>query len=142
MCSGGDVKKLPSVPPQVGGDVDFKIGIKYLRYFPQIIFQMPSGLTIYNSNFLNSDGSTGVIGGSHKVFSDIMKFCKQPTNFIRSQFKMFQLGYLIYNLRLLGYINDEFNKSDLLNDESSPHCNEITKFQQVGLLGLIYPFDV
>ena len=32
------------------------IGIKYLRYHPEFIFQLPSGLTIYKSYFENADG--------------------------------------------------------------------------------------
>ena len=79
--TGGDVSKLPQLPPSVGGNVDFMIGVKYLRYFPELVFQLPSGLSIYRSNFQNSDGSRGVIGGPHKVFTNIEEYnhlC-QPT---------------------------------------------------------------
>ena len=55
-------EKLPKLPRSVGGNTDFMIGIKYLKYFPKEIFQLPSGLTIYESVFLNADGSRGVIG--------------------------------------------------------------------------------
>ena len=48
--------------------------IKYLHYHPQKIFQMPSGLTIYESVFKNPDGSRGVVGGSHKVFLEIERY--------------------------------------------------------------------
>ena len=34
------------LPNSVGGRTDLMIGIKYLKYFPRQIFQLPSGLTI------------------------------------------------------------------------------------------------
>ena len=49
------------------------IGIKYLKYFPERIFQLPNGLTIYKSIFSNADGSRGVVGGPHHVFKEIEK---------------------------------------------------------------------
>ena len=44
--AGGNANYLSKIPQTVGGDADFMIGIKYLRYYPQVIFQLPSGLTI------------------------------------------------------------------------------------------------
>jgi len=35
----------------VGGCIDFMIGVKYLRNFPEVIFQPPSGLTNDESQF-------------------------------------------------------------------------------------------
>ena len=35
----------------MGGETDFMIGIKYLKYFPKEAFKLPSGLTIYESFF-------------------------------------------------------------------------------------------
>ena len=104
MSQGSNLDKLPSVPAQVGGDIDFMIGIKYLRHFPEAIFQLPSGLTIYESRFFNTDGSCGVNGGPHKVFSDIEKQY-QSTNFIQSQYKLYQQGYHVNpDVRMLGYV--------------------------------------
>ena len=34
---GGDGTQLPSLPPHIGGPIDFMIGIKYLRYFPTFV---------------------------------------------------------------------------------------------------------
>ena len=50
---------------------DFMLGIKYLKYFPREVFNLPSGLTIYESMFVNPDGSRGIVGGSHQVFTAI-----------------------------------------------------------------------
>ena len=46
------------------------IGVKHLRYYPEKVFQLPSGLAIYKSWFKNTDGTRGVIGGPHRVFTD------------------------------------------------------------------------
>ena len=60
---------LPKLPKSVGGKTDFMLGIKYFRYYPEIVFQLPSGLANYQSQFLNPDGSRGVVGGPHNIFS-------------------------------------------------------------------------
>jgi len=38
--SGGDPSTLPKLLSSVGDNVDFMIGIKYLRHHPKIIFQL------------------------------------------------------------------------------------------------------
>ena len=52
-----DPRKLPKLPFSIGGETDLMIGIQYLKYYPKMIFNLPNGLTIYESQFLNSDGS-------------------------------------------------------------------------------------
>ena len=47
--TGGNPSTLPTLPSIIGGDVYFMVGIKYLRYYPQQVFQPPSGLNIYQS---------------------------------------------------------------------------------------------
>ena len=47
------------------------LGIKCLSYYAEKVFQLPSGLTIYRSWFKNTDGTRGVVGGPHKVFTEI-----------------------------------------------------------------------
>ena len=39
------------------------VGVKYLKYFPQAIYCLPSGLTIFESVFVGKDETTCVIGG-------------------------------------------------------------------------------
>ena len=53
------------------GDTDFTLRIKYLRNYSKKVFQLPSGITIYKSWFKNADGTGGVAGGAHKVFTEI-----------------------------------------------------------------------
>ena len=83
-----DPKNLPRLPESLGGRADVMIGIKYLRYFPKEVFQLPSGLTLYSSPFMNVDGSYGVVGGSHELFTAMNKeFYShyQFTSFITNQ---------------------------------------------------------
>ena len=100
---GGNPSQLPSMSKEVGGHTDFMIAIQYLRYFPEEVFKMPSGLTIYRSCFKNVDGSTGVIGGPHRVFNNIKQH--HPSNrFIQEQHQLFNMGYHVNpDVRLLGY---------------------------------------
>ena len=55
----------------VGDDTDFKLENKYLRYYPEKVFQLPSGITICRSWFKIADSTIGVVGGPHKVFTEI-----------------------------------------------------------------------
>ena len=68
---GNNPRDSPQLPQSVGGDTDFMLGIKYIRYYPEKVFQFPSGLTIYRSWFQNADGTRGVGRGPHKVFTEI-----------------------------------------------------------------------
>ena len=69
--AGYNSDNLPKLPESVRGETDLIIDIKYLKYFPEVIFRLPSGLTIYESPFLSIDGTRGVVGGPHKVFTMI-----------------------------------------------------------------------
>lgn len=61
------MKNLPKLPRHVGENTDSTIGIKHLRYYLEKISQLPSGLSIYKSQF--KKGSRGVIGGPHGVLN-------------------------------------------------------------------------
>ena len=63
------VQYLPKLPKYVGGDTDILIGSKYNKYFPKSKFKLDSGLEIFESVFVSSDGSRGVVSGPHCEFS-------------------------------------------------------------------------
>ena len=44
-------KQLLKLQKFVGGDTEFMIGLRYLQYYPEKIFELPTGLTIYESKF-------------------------------------------------------------------------------------------
>ena len=82
-------RDLPQFQKYVGGDTDFMLGIKYLRYYPEKVFQLPSGLK-------NADGTRGVVGGPHKVFTEIEpKYHMNTATFLSDQYKLFKSGYQV-----------------------------------------------
>ena len=121
-ATGGDVALLPALEPEVGGDTDFMIGIKYNRHFPTEVYRCPiSGLSIYRSQFRNASGGYGVVGGSHRVFAEIEKYhhtnhnwtfvaSQENVNFLRSQVNP--------DLRLLGH---QTTDQDVFNTHSEQH---------------------
>ena len=115
--AGGNSSDLPILPQSVGGDVDFIVGKKYLRYHPKPNFQLPSGLTIYRSIFKNPDGSRGVIGGPHHIFTTIEKqFNGMGKNsFLCNQLNIFNSGFQVNpDVPLLctkGLINENGNQN-------------------------------
>ena len=68
-----DPKSLPTLPDYAGGETHLMIGVQYLMYYPKLIFSLPNGLTLYESQFKNFDGSSGVVAGPHWVFTQIHK---------------------------------------------------------------------
>ena len=68
------------------------IGIKYLRYHPEKIFQLPSGLTLFRPIFKNIDGSREVIGGPHHIFCAIEK----PHHLVTSKSTLFSNQHDLY----------------------------------------------
>ena len=73
-CScGKGVSKLPKLPESIGGETDIMIGIEFLRYFPEQLFKLENGLTIFESHFASADGTRGVVGGPHSSFTELHK---------------------------------------------------------------------
>ena len=73
------------------------IGIRYLRYYPEKIFELPTGLTIYESKFKNIDGTRRIVGGPHPVFKEIEKrfygSVQQQKTYLSQQYSLFKMGY-------------------------------------------------
>ena len=65
---------LPSVPDQIGGrPVDIMLGIRYIVYFPKLIFNLPHGLGVYKSVFKGTGGHQGVLGGPHQAWLEAVE---------------------------------------------------------------------
>ena len=93
--TSGSTSMLPKPAATVGGDVHLMIGMKFIRYHPKLIYQLPSGLAIYESVFNNADGGRGVIGGPHEIFTAIHQtyFTEDKTfNFFTDQLKLYRWG--------------------------------------------------
>ena len=126
--SGQQLSNLPKLPNTIGGDVDFMLGTKYLRYHPEPIFALPSGLTIYKSPFVSSNGIQGVIGGPHHIITEIDKIhhngqaCQHA--YLSNQYKLFQVGYKIDpDIHLLSM---KYNK-DIKNEMAT----QLTEFTEI-----------
>ena len=92
-ASGEAIDQLPKLPDTIGGDIDFMIGTKYLRYHPVPVFTLKTGLTIYKSPFLGVNGNQGVVGGPHHVITEVDK--------AQNKSKMCQYAYFTDDYRLL-----------------------------------------
>ena len=57
------------VPPQVGGEADLLVGISFQNLFPELIYQLPCGLSISKTRLSpSSKGYNAVLGGPHSSF--------------------------------------------------------------------------
>ena len=113
--SGGDFGELPCLPSKVGGEVDIMVGVKYLKYFPEQIFSLPTGLTIYNAAFNNYDGSKGVIAGPHASFTkDWEQVGQMAYSYnVRPEFPQFQAGNVATQLEEVEILKDTSLESKL-----------------------------
>ena len=72
LTAGGQ-ENLPTVEPEIGGmSVDILMGVKYNKYFPQLIFYLPCGLGIYKATFKGHNGHQGVLGGPHSSWTEAL----------------------------------------------------------------------
>ena len=96
ISKGKDPKYLPKLLVFAGGHTDFMIGVKYLQYYPEKVFKLPSGLAIYKSCFNNADGTRGVIGDPYRVFTENeSSYQVNVRSFLSDQYKLFKSGYQV-----------------------------------------------
>ena len=70
---------LPPVAASVGGEcVDLMVGIRYIKYFPNLLYMLPCGLGIYKSQFGAPRGETCILGGPHPSW----EHCREASNFL------------------------------------------------------------
>ena len=99
------------------------VGIKYLKYFPECVFRLPTGLTIYRSQFVSPDGSREVAGGPHQVFTQIEKqgvisHISVGTYFV--QLTPVRMGYQVNpDVHLLSGTQERFGDIDTLDSTQS-----------------------
>ena len=135
---GGVTNTLPKLPSSVGGDVHLMIGVKYLRYYPRMIFQLPSGLAIYESVFVNADGGRGVVGGPHQVFTKIHQHyfnTFQESTFFSNQYNIFKTGLQVNpDIPLLCYKSnqDVSTQSHTTNTYLSSHQRIFEEVESTG----------
>ena len=65
---------LPTVPDEIGGrPVDIMLGIRYVTYFPKLVYSLPHGLGIFKSVFKGTDNHRGVLGGPHQAWFEAVE---------------------------------------------------------------------
>ena len=68
-ASGKCQLPLPSADDTIGGSaVDLILGVRYLKYFPTLVFSLPSGLSVYRAKFRSYSGNQAVLGGPHAAW--------------------------------------------------------------------------
>jgi len=78
-CSFPDHAPLPPISASVGGEcVDLMVGIRYIKYFPHLLYMLPCGLGIYKSQFGAPRGETCILGGPHPSWER----CREASNFL------------------------------------------------------------
>ena len=99
------------------------------------VFKLPTGLTIYESPFLNPDGTRGVVGGPH-VFSLIEKHCNNAqinmASYFTDQLRLVELSYQVNpDLHILGHKGNT-EENPLSNDSgATAHTNRQIKLSRV-----------
>ena len=103
---GGDLDSLPRLSKQVGGDTDIIIGAKYYYAHPREIWRSKTGLAIFDSSFVSADGSTGVVVGPHKKFSDTEQDFRQANPaYSTSNAYIYHPSVLEYRNRYINFTN-------------------------------------
>ena len=92
-----DMRELPRLPHTVGGlTTAFMMGVKYKKYFPKEIFMMPSGLSIFESQFKNTDGSRGIVCGPHWLIAEVEANANLSAQvFFTQQYQLYRNGYKV-----------------------------------------------
>ena len=69
-----DGAALPAVDQEIGNQtVDLMFGMRYYRYFPKLIYMLPSGLSVHLAMFKGCGGRQGVLGGSADLWRHSMQ---------------------------------------------------------------------
>ena len=120
----GVVTSLPKLPKEVGGETDIMIGSQYLKFYPEKVLKLASGLTLYESMLMNSDGTRGVVCGPHRSFTEFLQ--RQGSHISMSVYFTDQL--LAYK-RLKNFEKELTLLTDFVKDDSMDvfpeKCSEI-----------------
>ena len=115
---------LPNAPKQLGGkQVDIMIGIRYLKYYPTMLFMLPSGLGIFKSQFKAPNNEILVLGGPHPAWSKCAETCSfvGPHSFFSAEFRAYYssratLRHVYTGIEHVGA--DQLAKLDFIEDNA------------------------
>lgn len=121
---------LPRVDKSVGGtEVDLMLGIRYNKYFPDLLFSLPGGLGLYKAKFRSARGCQGILGGPHQAW----KNAKDASHHIgpRLYFTLEARSYLVHSswVRInQDKFNPEYYNHSML-PEHEDECIAVCQYQ-------------
>ena len=109
---------LPKAPATIGGEeVDIILGIKYAKYYPTLLYTLPSGLNIYRAQFAASNGEDCVLGGPHEAWRHCVEASHHmgARNFLTAETRalFFMSHALNFSNHALQHEPDELPEDDL-----------------------------
>ena len=70
----GQTADLPAADSCIGGrDVDIMIGMKYMKYYPRLLYSLPNGLSVFKAMIKGGKGNQAVLGGTSPLWKSAMK---------------------------------------------------------------------
>ena len=69
MAAGGWDNRLKADQVVGGRCVDIILGIRYLKYYPELVYSLPSGLAVYKARLKSASGCQAVLGGPHAAWT-------------------------------------------------------------------------
>ena len=89
----GKSEDLPPADAQVGGmEVDILVGMRYFKYFPKLLFYLPSGLSIFRGVFKSGSNNQAILGGTSRLWKQAAEsaHCMGPSAFFVAEFKAYR----------------------------------------------------
>ena len=89
----GHKDELPAVDSSVGGrEVDILVGMRYFKYFPKLIFYLPSGLSVYKGVFKSGSSNQAILGGTSSLWQLAAESAHSmgPSAFFVAEFKAYR----------------------------------------------------
>ena len=124
-----DNSNLPKPPAIIGGEeVDIILGIKYAKYYPILLYTLPSGLNIYKAQFEASNGEDCVLGGPHEAWRHCVEASHHmgARNFLTAETRalFFMSNALNFSNHALQHDPDELPEDDLEEDSLYLHDDD------------------
>ena len=91
--AAGHAEDLPAADKQVGGtEVDILIGMKYFKYFPKLLFYLPSGLSVFKAMFKSASNNQAILGGTSALWKQAAETAHSlgPAAFFLSEIKAYK----------------------------------------------------
>ena len=126
-------QELPDHPARLGGrPVDIMVGIRYIKHFPKLLFTLPSGLALYESQIAASDGKNLVFGGPHPSWNhaSVQINLHSAQMFFSKEMRAYYHGHMVLTTPMAlpePELDLELAKADQLMCLNNPHTISYSK---------------